>query len=175
MRNHIIIGGAILAAIVIGILVFLFVNKNLSHCGRVRCGQEQEINNSTMVAVPFTKLVQGMQSSVPTRTNYLITSASELEKLWKMIDAKGNPPTVDFTKNAIVAVFAGQKPTAGYAIAVAAVQDTDVRTVAVVLSEPKSTCAEKRTAVTPYELVTFPKTSLPLAHKDHATTTPCPH
>ena len=172
MRNHIIVGGAIVVALIIGVLVFLYSNKTIPPASSTAVTESQQV---AAVAVPFTEIVQGMQSSVSTRTNYLITSASDLEKLWKMIDAKGNPPTIDFSKNAIAAVFAGQKPTAGYAIAVAAVQDTDVRTVAVVLSEPKSTCAEKHTTITPYELITFPKTSLPLAHKDQATTTPCPH
>lgn len=124
-------------------------------------------NTSSLAATPvsFTKLAQGTQSTVSTRTNYLITSANELEKLWKMIDAKGNPPAIDFTKNCVAAIFAGT---------VAKVEDTNVRTVMVALATPDGRCLSKNATTTPYELVTVPITSLPLAHKDISITAACP-
>jgi hypothetical protein len=170
MRNHIIVGGAIVVAIIIGVLAFLYSDRNSNASPSAVVENHSAI---TPIAVPFTEIATGTQSTVTARTDYLITSADQLNKLWNMIDAKGNPPTIDFSKNAVAAVFAGEKPTAGYAIAVSAIEDTGVRMVTVILSEPDGSCSEKKSAVAPYELVTFPVTALSLTHQDEATTTGC--
>jgi len=169
MRNHIIVGGAGVVAVIIGILVFLHGGGSVPNTSSSATTK----NQLAAVIVPFTKLIQGVQSSVDTRTNYLITSTKQLSELWKMIDAREQMPSVDFTKDVIVAVFAGQKPTGGYAITVSNIEDTDVRTVSVMLSLPDGNCSERRAATAPYELVAVPSTSLAFAHKDQATTTPC--
>lgn len=153
MENKIRIGGVIVVAVVAGIFLLMYgvsVSRTPS---------------STAISVPFTKLAQGTQSTVSVRTNYLITSASELEKLWKMIDAKGSSPAIDFTKSSVVAIFAGT---------VAKVEDTNVRTVMVALVMPDGRCLSKNATTTPYELVTVPITSLPLAHQDISIPVACP-
>jgi hypothetical protein len=113
-------------------------------------------NSSAAVSVPFTKITEGTQSNIVERTNYLITSTEEFEKLWKIVDAKGDPPTIDFTKNSVAAIFAGT---------VSRVEDTDVRTVTVT----SMNCSSKKATTTPYELITLPTTSLDFTHKDQET------
>src|SRR5665811_1832324 len=98
------------------------------------------IRDSSSSIVPFTKIAQGMQSNVSTRANYLITSPSALSKLWKLIDATTTPPEIDFNRDAVVAVFAGERPTTGYAISVAKIEDTGMRTVSVTIAKPDTTC-----------------------------------
>jgi len=157
-----------LVAIVIGVVVFLYSSSSST------APSSATGNNQAAVAVPFSPLVNGVHSNVQTRTNYLITSETELNKLWKMIDASGEMPNVDFNKNYVAAVFAGAKPTVGYSVQVSKVEDTaDARNVTVTLINPGSNCAEKSSVTAPYTLVELPKTSLPFTHEDQVTTINC--
>ena len=169
MRNVLILGGAIVVAIIIGVFVFLYGGSGVSNTSLSSANE----NRLAAVAVPFIELAQGVQSNISMRTNYLITSASQLEKLWKIVDTNDKIPNVDFTKNYIVAVFAGNEPTTDYAISVSKIEDTDVRTVTVTLVKPGNNCLGKDLTTTPYNLVALPKTSLPFTHEDQAATTDC--
>ena len=131
-------------------------------------------NQQSAVAVPFTSLVSGSQSKVAARVNYIITSSTQLNELWKMVDATGTPPKVDFNKDAVIAVFAGQQPTAGYAITVSKVTDSGARMVSITIRKPDSTCMVGQVLTAPYELVAIPATTLPLTHEDVSTTASCP-
>jgi len=165
-RNHIIVSGAIVAAIIIGVLAFFFSSRRVPNIPTVATEQ-------TPIAVPFTELAAGTRSTVTTRTNYLITSADQFTKLWSMVDAKRNPPTIDFSANAVAAVFAGAAPTSDYTISISKIEDTNERTVTVMLAEPQSGCALKDSTTTPYQIISLPKTSLPLAHEYVVATTSC--
>ncbi|MDD2657608.1 MAG: protease complex subunit PrcB family protein [Candidatus Pacebacteria bacterium] len=131
-------------------------------------------NQPAAVVVPFTEVARGSSSTVTKRVNYFITTAEGLNKLWKMIDAEGAPPKVDFKNEAVVAVFAGQKPTAGYAIQVSKVEDSGTRLVSITLAEPSESCMVAQSLTAPYEIVTLPTTALPLAHEDIPATADCP-
>ncbi len=167
-KETLILIGVALLAVAIG--VYFFLNGNFKNSSPVTVSESQ----TSAVAVPFTQLVSGTRSTVADRVNYFITSSTQLNELWKMVDAKGQPPKVDFTKDAVIAVFAGKQPTAGYAITVSKVTDSNSRLVSITIKKPDSTCKPKATATMPYELVTIPATMLPLAHEDISTTVPCP-
>jgi len=171
MRNHLIVGGAILAAIIIGILVFLYGSTNAPTIPSSMATENQSAVSA--VTVPFTKLAQGKKSTIEDRVNYLITSPSELGELWKMIDATSTPPKIDFKKDAVIAVFSGQEPTTGYAISVTEIEDADARKVSITLTKPSDGCMLAQVITAPYEIVTVPVTALPLTHEDIATTTNC--
>lgn len=126
----------------------------------------------TVIDVPFTDLAHGSKSTVATRVNYFITSEDQLNKLWKMIDATGTPPVINFKTDAVIAVFAGKEP--GAAIAISKVEDTNVRLVAITITEQSSACVKKQPATTPYDIAAVPVTSLPLTHTDISTTAGCP-
>lgn len=167
MRDKIVIISIAVLAIVIGVLVFLSGGTTVS-----QKEYTSEPNNPvTVVPVPFTKIVTGTKSTVATRANYLITSASELTELWKMIDAKGKPPVVDFTKEAVIAVFAGKESTSS--IAIAKIEDAQTRTVSISITKPEGSCANKIAATSPYMIAAVAASSLPLTHHDVLTTTKC--
>ncbi|MEK7114185.1 MAG: protease complex subunit PrcB family protein [Patescibacteria group bacterium] len=168
MRDTLIIIGLALVTVVIG--AFLYFRGNTSNASPSIAPTSQP----SAVAVPFTPLARGNTSTVTKRVNYLITSADGLDKLWKMLDATSTPPTVDFNKNAVIAVFAGQQPTTGYAIEVSKIADLSSRLVSITLAKPDGACITGQSLTTPYEIVTVPTTSLPLAHEDISTTVSCP-
>ncbi len=160
--------GAAVTIVVIGALVFLYVR------GGGPSAQPAAVTSGAgpaATAVPFTKLVQGTQSSISARTNYVITSPTQLDELWKTIGATGTPPTVDFNTHAVLAVFAGKESAA--TIAVAKIEDTNARMVSIVIAKPTGACAQSVPAATPYELVAVASTTLPLTHSDTTETVPC--
>jgi hypothetical protein len=161
MRNSLLLGGIAGLAIGVGVLIFLYG------------GDVFNTPSSAAVSVPFEELTQGTHSSVLTRTNYLITSAEQLNELWKMTDANGTPPIIDFNESYVAAVFAGQEPTAGYKIAVSKIEDGSARTVAIMLTEPSDTCVLAEVETTPYQIVVFQKTPLPLTHVYQTATGTC--
>jgi len=126
-----------------------------------------------LVYVPFTEITKGQRSKVTERTNYLITSSVEFNELWKLVDAPGQPPIVNFDENNIIAVFAGEEPNAGYAIEVAHVGDADSRVVAVTLTKPGGSCLLAKKLTQPYQIIELPKTTLPLTHEDETITESC--
>ena len=170
MRDTLIIAGLTFVAVIIGIYIFFYNSGSLSSAA-LSAGAN---TNSAAVAIPFTKLAQGTRSSVSTRVNYLITSTSQLEELWKMLGAGGQMPSVDFATHNVIAVFAGKEPTAGYAIAVSKVTDSEVRAVTITITAPASTCSAAHSMTAPYQVVELPKSPLSLTHEDQTATAGCP-
>jgi hypothetical protein len=166
-RETLIIIGIALVALVIGVVVFL------SGQGGVPSTSSAVANTQpSAVIVPFTEITRGSKSTVTTRVNYFITSTDELNKLWKMIDATGTPPVIDFNTHAVLAVFAGKESTSS--ITVAKIEDASTRMVSIAIAKPDSACTKKPPATSLYEIVAVPVTSLPLAHEDIPTTATCP-
>lgn len=130
--------------------------------------------SSAAVIVPFVKITEGMQSDVPRRVNYMITSSDELNKLWEMVQTTAIPPRVDFGADAVIAVFAGEKPTTGYDITVSKIEDlVSKRLVTITLMQPASGCPVAQMVTAPFEILTVPVTSLPLTHEDTVQTVGC--
>ena len=169
--RHILAGsGTMVALAVIGAFLIVY--------GRLGTAVPQPAAGSvaqpvSMAEVPFTEITHGMKSDVTERTNYLITSSDELKSLWKLINATGTPPKIDFNKNAVIAVFAGQQPTTGYSIAVAKIEDAGARIVSVTIAQPGNNCMAGQMLTAPYDVVAVPATVLPFAHQDILTTENC--
>lgn len=172
MRDKIIFIGVAVVAIVIGVLVFLYGNVGTdtpSSASPSLAGYDQ----SATVSVPFTKLAQGSESSVPMRVNYIITSPDQLDELWGLINATGTPPVVDFNTHAVLAVFAGEQSSSS--IAIAKIEDTDARMVSIAITKPGDSCAKKVATTSPYEIVMVATTPLTLTHTDLPPTVSCPN
>ena len=170
MQNRPVIIGTALLAIALGVLVFLSDRDRNFQSNPSTDTLESSVSSKT---ISFTRLAYGSRSSVATRVNYLITSADQLKDLWKLTDATSTPPAVDFKTHAVIAVFAGEKPSDGYAVAVSKIEDSEKRMVSVALTSPDDTCATKRSTVAPYEILLMPVTPLSLTHEDVLTPVSC--
>ena len=139
--------------------------------GVVMLGPRQ--SGPAAATVPFTALAEGPRSDVSSRVNYLIETQEELDALWELLKEPPPPPTVDFNTKVVAAVFAGEVPTTGYAIAVAEVEDVDKRVVKIELTKPDESCVLAQSVTAPYQIIELPKTSLPFTHADTWVTKAC--
>lgn len=168
MRHAFTVFGFLLIALIVGMAIFLYGPTRLSGV---------QTTSTTVVPqtdVSFIPLVSGTQSTISKRANYVIRSDGELRELWKMLDAGGMPPVIDFSKNIVVAVFVGQESTGGYSISVSRVADSaSARTVSITLTKPGGSCILPQVLTAPYQIVELASTSLPLSHINIVTTTSC--
>lgn len=168
MRDTLVLVALALLAGVVGILLYYSRPASITTPAAADTAA-----GTTVTEVPFTVLASGSGSTVLARANYRITSDAQLRELWKMLSVETPVPSIDFAANDVIAVFAGDEPTAGYAIAVAHVQDGAERNVIVSLTSPDATCVLAQQKTQPFEVVELPRTDLPMAHEDVATTTSC--
>lgn len=169
MKDGFIIIGFSLVALVVGAYLVLHGRGAFPNTDSAMSSNR----SSAAVMVPFTPLAKGTYTNISTRTNYLITSKVQLEELWKLVTATSTPPAVDFSRNYVAAVFAGDEPTSGYGVTVARVQDAHERMVTVVLTSPGSGCAITKSPTRPYQIVELPRSSLPVTHQYEMATTSC--
>ena len=158
---------------IISIFALLWASSFVYHAYFVPKEVVPGFDLSGATEVPFREIAHGTQSEVSRRANYLITSIDQLHALWKMIDAPGQTPTIDFDKNDVIAVFSGSKSTSGYAIDVSAVGDAESRMVVVSLTEPGASCFVGEEVTSPYQVIELSKTALPLSHQDKQVTASC--
>jgi PrcB C-terminal len=59
---------------------------------------------------------QGSQSGIDEPRTVVVRSADEWSRLWRAHAADKPAPAVDFTKEMVVGVFTGSRPTAGYSV-----------------------------------------------------------
>jgi len=169
MQRILVISSVSVAILAIGVVAFIYSGNNLSNTP-LSASNETQI---AAVAVPFTTIAQGSRSKIIKRINYAVMSSDELVKIWKMIDATSTPPEIDFNKDAVIAVFAGQKLSGGHSIKVSKIEDTDKRIVSVTLFQPGDDCVVGQSLTAPYELAIVPTTSLQFIHEDNIATTSC--
>ncbi len=110
------------------------------------------------------------------RVNYLITSPDELTALWESISATTPPPPIDFTTQAVLAIFAGESSDAS--VSVAKITDAlgiGQRLVSIAITKPDVFCTAEAEDLSPYAIVAVSATSLSLTHEDIVTTASCPN
>ena len=105
----------------------------------------------------FEILKQESHSSREKASNEVIKSQEKLVALYKDLELT-DVPTVDFTKNSVVAIFMGQKSTGGYSTAVDKVMlNNDTAFVEIVETKPQDMATMMLTQ--PYCIALIPKTS----------------
>ena len=73
----------------------------------------------------FTTLDRGTNSRIDAARTVVIRQAAEWSALWREHAGDRKPPTVDLAKSMVIAVFAGSRPTGGYAVDVTQIESKD--------------------------------------------------
>jgi hypothetical protein len=110
------------------------------------------------VVPPVRSLDQGAQSQIDVRRQVTVRDRGEWASFWRT-HAPGRPsPAVDFSREMVVGVFMGTRPTAGFAVEIVGYRDSD-NDVVVQYREtaPSRDDITAQVLVSPYHLVVIPR------------------
>ncbi len=109
-------------------------------------------------AVPMRSIDQGLNSDVDAARQVTIRTADEWSKLWTQHAGERKRPAVDFSKDVVVAVFMGTRPSAAFSIEIVGTR-VDGATLVVTYKEtrpaPGGVAAQILTS--PFHIVAVPK------------------
>lgn len=177
MRNTLFVLALCIVAILLGLFLFLYNPKALT--GKPGNDQSAQVATASLSATPvaFTVLEAGGNAQeAEERKNVAARDQESFDRLWKMAHGAEElaAPTIDFSKEYVIGVFAGRKPTGGYAIEVTDVQDLgDERTLTVTVTSPGETCVVTDALTSPYQLIRVPVSTHFLKAVDTAVTNAC--
>src|SRR5213594_288709 len=119
------------------------------------------------VTVPFSTLAKGLASGVGQPTQIVVRSQNEWTALWsrhmRAPSAPPPPPSVDFSRDMVVALFMGERPTGGYAIEVTQIERTDAGlAIHYRTRRPDPSSMQMQVLTQPYHLITVPRADDPV-------------
>ena len=117
--------------------------------------------------IQFQTVDRGAYSGVQQADATIIRTPEEFARVWAAVHrgARPEPPTpdVDFEREMVAAVFQGQQPTGGYAVAVERIEQLEDRVVIHVTSiQPRPEDFVTMALTSPYHLVRLPRQDLPV-------------
>ena len=177
MRNTLFVLALCIVAILVGLFLFFYNPKDLT--GRQAGDQSAQVATAPLTATPVTFSVLevgGNAQEADERKNVAARDQESFERVWKMAHGAQEMamPTMDFSKEYVVGVFAGQKSSGGYAIAVTGVEDMgDERTISVTITAPGENCMVTQALTAPYQLIRVPVSAHSLKASDTVVTTAC--
>ncbi|MBI3047225.1 MAG: protease complex subunit PrcB family protein [Acidobacteria bacterium] len=77
----------------------------------------------------MTTVARGTHSDIMEPREVVVRSLDDWRALWKAHGSSQPPPSVDFSRSMVVAVFLGERPTAGYEVEITAVKAQGGRAV----------------------------------------------
>lgn len=108
----------------------------------------------------FRVVDKGSQSGIDDARQVVVRTAEDWTKLWRVHGMDRERPPVDFSRDMVVGVFMGSRPTAGFGIEIASVASEGGTTVVRYRETmPKRDAITAQVLTSPYELVAIPKTS----------------
>jgi len=109
-------------------------------------------------SVVFTSVAKGDASEQQTARQVTVRTAAEWKALWKDHAPTEKLPDVDFTKNMVVGIFLGTKPSTGHEVTIVGVrvEEKDL-VVEYSLTQPGRGTMAAQILTQPYHLVSLPK------------------
>jgi hypothetical protein len=110
-------------------------------------------------AVPPLRTVEkGGQSLVDTQRQVTARDSAEWTSVWKAHNWDSPAPAVDFSRDMVVGVFMGTRPTAGYGVEIVGYRDSGTGVVVQYRETmPARDAITAQILVSPYHLVAIPK------------------
>jgi hypothetical protein len=129
-------------------------------------------------SIPFTVLAEGAQSGIEDERTVVILDQPTFHDLWASHGAvfvpPPSPPEVDFAGEMVIAAFAGARPTAGYRLGIAGIEERDRRIhVALVLNRPGAGCMTAQVVTQPHVWVKIRRSALPVEFRTSTVDIPC--
>lgn len=117
--------------------------------------------------IQFQTVSRGAYSAVQEADAAIIRTPEEFARVWAALHRGSRPepplPEVDFKREMVAAVFQGQQPTGGYAVAVERIEQLEDRVVIHVTAiQPRPEDFVTMALTSPYHLVRLPRRDLPV-------------
>ena len=107
---------------------------------------------------PVRTIGKGPMSAIDKARQVTVRSAAEWGALWKANGASAPLPAVDFSREMVVGVFLGSRPTAGYGVEIVrAVGNSGALVVEYVETTPSRDTITAQILTAPYHLAAIPK------------------
>jgi hypothetical protein len=128
----------------------------------------EAVKASMQASLPITTVVRGSSSQILQPRQVVVQNADAWRALWKEHSATPLPADIpDFTRETIVAVFLGQRPTAGYAVEITGVRAEGGGFVAeYVERKPPSNASTAQVLTSPFHIVRIPTTGAPIVFRE---------
>ncbi|HET7370631.1 MAG TPA: protease complex subunit PrcB family protein [Gammaproteobacteria bacterium] len=129
-------------------------------------------------SVPVEPVLSGRHSGVYKQYFTLIRDRETFETVWRRATARQYPapapPSIDFSRYMVIAVFLGEKRTGGYDIEIADLSRTPAGLLATVRERhPGAGCHTTEALTQPFEIVKTPVTAAPVEFKRQIVADPC--
>jgi len=109
-------------------------------------------------SVPLRSIDKGLNSDIDAARQVAVRTAGEWSALWAQHAGERAKPAVDFSKDMLVAVFMGSRPTAGFALEITGVrQDGATLVVSYTETRPAPDRVAAQVLTSPYHIVAVPK------------------
>jgi hypothetical protein len=109
-------------------------------------------------AQPMTTIAKGAESAVESPRQVTVRTPSEWAALWRAHSAERPLPQVDFTRDMVVGVFLGTRPTGGFAVEIVGTrQDHGSLVVEYRETRPGRDQITAQVITAPYHLVRIPR------------------
>src|SRR5262249_2574080 len=104
---------------------------------------------------PMRTIDKGTQSGIDVARTVVARTPQEWTAIWRAHAGDKPAPSVDFTKEMIVGVFLGSRPTAGHSVEIVGTRDAPIATLIVEYREgsPPRDMMTAQVITTPYHLV----------------------
>src|SRR5437879_6017563 len=108
--------------------------------------------------ISFTTIASGAASRIEEPRQVVIHTVAEWQALWKSHKPDSPAPAVDFAQSAVVAVFLGSRPTAGFGVKITAIKkDGDKAIVEYTEGKPRPDLMVAQVLTAPFVIVKVPK------------------
>ena len=108
--------------------------------------------------IPMKTLEGGTDSQIEEPHQLTARSAEEWAKLWREHAGERARPSVDLTRDMVVGVFLGSRPTAGFGVQIVSAHvDRGALVVQYRETRPPGDAITAQVLTSPYQLVTLPK------------------
>jgi hypothetical protein len=107
---------------------------------------------------PMRTLDKGLDSNMDAARQATVRTAGEWEALWRAHGGERTRPSVDFSKEFVVAVFLGSRPTAGFSVEIVGTRDDGAGLVVQYReTRPPAGAIVAQVLTMPYHIVAVPK------------------
>ncbi|MGQ0739763.1 MAG: protease complex subunit PrcB family protein [Bacteroidota bacterium] len=113
------------AAFVLSALFFVFSCDSAGKGSDKQTADEKPEADTTNTIVKWQELNSGSECTVQEPKNMVISSISQLDSLWSAAftgDDKPAKPSIDFSKNSVVALFLGSVKSGGHSVSISSIQ-----------------------------------------------------